>query len=61
MATTLMHEAARAEHALRNGSGRACPCCVSGWHRPTVRQAEKQRARRREERAWRLEVANDAD
>lgn len=62
MSNTLMHSAALMEGTLRKATGpRSCPCCATGWHRPTVRQAEKQRARRREERAWRWEAAAEAD
>lgn len=57
MSNTLLHSAGIMEHVMRKG-GRACPCCASGWNRASTRQAEKQRARRREERAWRLEATD---
>jgi len=59
MATMMMHEHGKAEGHLRKGTrGRTCQCCATGWHRRPVKQAQKQRARRREGRQWRKEAAD---
>jgi len=59
MASMLLHEALKDEHALRGG--RACPCCTTVGRRRTAsgrsrtRRASVRRQRRIEERNWRDE------
>lgn len=53
MASILMHDAMKKQHALR-GRGRACPCCTFVFSVQDRRRA-KARQRRIENRQWRRE------